>query len=97
MSSSTTTASTATGKRNKVVTIEYIRPSRRSLQEYAEFFADENIQTAAALSYQPDLLAEATINSSKEQTQQQQRTFLSSSRLFLTSRLFLFSLSGLKL
>lgn len=73
MSTSTTTSSTTKSPRK--VTVEYIRPSRRSLQEYADFFSDENIQTAAALSYQPDLLAEATINSSKSQSQQRPVSF----------------------
>ncbi|OCB88618.1 hypothetical protein A7U60_g4216 [Sanghuangporus baumii] len=56
-SSTTTTTTTTTQSRS----VEYVKPSRRSLQEYADFFADESIQAAAAASYQPDLLADAVI------------------------------------
>ncbi|KAL5492085.1 hypothetical protein ACEPAI_3532 [Sanghuangporus weigelae] len=56
-SSTTTTTTTTTTSRS----VEYVKPSRRSLQEYADFFADESIQAAAAASYQPDLLADAAI------------------------------------
>ena len=60
-SSSTSTATTNTITKAK--TVEYIKPSRRSLQEYADFFSDESIAAAAAASYQPDLLSAASSSS----------------------------------
>ncbi|KAI5119126.1 hypothetical protein M0805_005732 [Coniferiporia weirii] len=54
MSSSYHSSSSSKSK----VTVEYIRPSRKSAQEYADFFSDENVQAAAAASYQPHLLAD---------------------------------------
>ena len=56
--------STTQPRRLSKVTVEYIRPSRASVQEYTDFLAGADTFAALTASYRPELLPSSTVSSS---------------------------------